>query len=68
MSTSKVSRGKRWHLDTIDGQTFVFKAGKKLCHEGGAASGKEYGGVTKVDTVEKHGVVLIKVHGNQRVI
>ena len=65
MAALKVSRGKRWHLDTIDGQIFVFKDGKKLCHEGGTASRKEYGGVTKADTFEKNGVFLIKVRGNQ---
>lgn len=55
------TRAKKWCLDLVDGEVYVFKNGSRLSIEGGPTSGELYGGVKGVSKTVKDGKELIKV-------
>jgi hypothetical protein len=59
-----MSKGKPWYLDVDikEHHIYLYKDGKKLCQEGGPASGKEYGHVCQLtglhQKTESEGLLL----------
>lgn len=57
----KMPLAQGWYLDLEEGHIYLYKGGKRMCQEGGAGNGKEYGPVRKLEFEDSGKRQVLKV-------